>query len=71
MYAFEFSRSQNEFTEFFSRFINYVRENTDMVATELSLISISNTAIAFASLGLTDSSDNGVFWDSVRRGASA
>ena len=68
IYAFEFSRSKSEFSEFYKRFLAYINENTDLVASELSLINISHVTIAYASLGLTDSSYK-EFWDNVRIGA--
>ena len=70
LYAFEFSRSQNEFSEFYSRFLRFMGENEQILQQSLSLNGIANASIAYASLGLTND-DYASFWDSVRTGAES
>ena len=70
LYAFEFSRSQNEFSEFYSRFLRFMGKNEQILQQSLSLNGISNASIAYASLGLT-SDDYTSFWESVRTGAES
>ena len=70
LYAFEFSRSQNEFSEFYSRFLRFMGENEQILQQSLSLNGIANASIAYASLGLT-SDDYASFWESVRTGAES
>ena len=69
LYAFEFSRSQGEFSEFYKRFFNYIEENKSMLAEDLPLMAIAHTAIAYASFGMT-TSDHADFWELVRKGAA-
>ena len=69
LYAFEFSRSQNEFTDFYNRFFKHMEANSDILLSTLSLTGISNAAIAYVSFGMS-TEDQAEFWTKVRKGAT-
>ena len=68
IYAFEFSRSQNEFSDFYRQFFAYMQERPHLLESQLSLTAIANASIAFASFGMTTPEDAQTVWDRVRKG---
>ena len=69
LYAFEFSRSHNEFTNFYGKYFEYMNANKEILAESLSLVGIANASIAFASFGMTTSDDTEK-WALIRKGAT-
>jgi len=69
LYAFEFSRSQGEFRDFYGRYFSYMEENKSMLAEDLPLMALAHAAIAYASFGMT-TSDHAELWNLVRKGTT-
>lgn len=68
LYAFEFSRSQSEFTDFFQKFFTHIQNNQNVLASnDLSLEGISNASIALVQFGMT-TDDYITVWNAIRAG---
>ena len=68
LYAFEFSKSDTEFTSFFRKFFDYFNHDLDLVSGSLSLSALSHVAIVYTSYGMTQPTESHI-WEKIRAGA--